>query len=164
MRKERRLKALVSGLLLYTAAVGMAVRLAELQLLQPLYAGFGGPRSELSILCEASWIALLMFVLALGWTYWTVRPSSTGRRPQTAWCLGGIAIAWLVGVVYGVLQVASGPGVTDMPVLAWLLSPEMPPLWGLLNTLALIAGVLLAGRRRATTLAASAPTPRMARG
>jgi hypothetical protein len=145
MRNARRFKALVSGLLLYTTAAASSSRLVELPWSGDFYSALGGPRSELAILAVASLIALLMFGLALAWSYLTVRPSSPGRRPMTGWCIGGIAAAWFCWVVYGVVQVAASPGLNDMPISAWLLSPDMPPLWGMLNTLAIVGGVVLAG-------------------
>jgi hypothetical protein len=145
MRSARRFGAFVSGLLLYSTVICVSGVLAEQQLPRELASLLGGHSSGLSIFVTASAIALLMFAMAVGWSYVTVRPKRHGRRPTTSWCVAGIMTAWLGWVVYGALELSVAPRASSMPVGSWLLSSDMPPLWGVLNTLAVVAGAVLAG-------------------
>jgi hypothetical protein len=145
MRHSRHLGAFVSGLALYSAAVLLSGLLAGHHLLGPYLSRLGGDESWARVFGEAAVYAVPVFVLALGWAYVTLRPYRRGRRPTTGWCLSGFGLAWLGWLFYGVLLAAEGGQAGMLPISEMLLSPLVPPLWGLLNALVVLCGVLIAG-------------------
>jgi hypothetical protein len=145
MRHPARIGAFFSGLALYSTAMllvsaGTGVRLPAL-----MVDTLGGPDSLELLLGEALLFALPLFLLALAWSYVTVRPRRRGRPPTTAWCLAGMALAWLGWLLYGAAHAAVDELAVQHSVAELLLSPATPPLWGLLNGLAVLLGVLIAG-------------------
>lgn len=145
MRHSARLGSFVSGLTLYSAAMLLAGALAGRGLPSELLSSLGEPESLSQLLGEALIYALPMFLLALGWSYVTVRPTRRGRRPTTGWCVAGLALAWLVWVFYGAFDAAAGGGSSEASLAVKLLSPLEPPLWGGLTGPAVLLGVLVAG-------------------
>jgi hypothetical protein len=145
MRAIRRVGAFGSGLLLYSGAVGLSGLLVDLRLPREVYVMLGGRGSATVVIAEATVIALVLFLLALPWGYLTVKPLKRGRRPTTAWCVAGLAIAWLAWLVYGAVNFSLAPKMSSLPLLSLLLSSSTPPLWGVLNTIGVLAAVLLAG-------------------
>ena len=157
MRSPARIGAFVSGLALYSTAMLLVAACAGLGLPVMMVDALGGPDSLELLFGEALLFALPLFLLALVWSYLTVRPTRRGRRPTTAWCLAGLALAWLGWLLYGAAHAA----VDGMPVrqslAELLLSPATPPLWGLLNGLAVLAGVLIAGALVQRQIASATP-------
>ncbi|MDC6167132.1 hypothetical protein [Paucibacter sp. XJ19-41] len=145
MKHSRRIAAFASGLALYSTAVMLGGSLAGLRLPLGLTALWGHSESLPQLLAEATVYALPIFALALSWSYVTLRPYRRGRWPATAWCLGGLGLAWLAWLLYGVVCAAETTSLVAMPLSTLLLSPQVPPLWGLLNGLAVLVGVLVAG-------------------
>lgn len=145
MRNMRRLGAFCSGLILYSAAVGLSRTLDDLRLPRGVYALFGGRGSLPVVVGEALAIGLVLFVMALAWSYVTVKPPKRGRRPTTAWCVGGLGLAWLAWLVYGAIDFSLAPQMSSQPLLTLLLSSSAPPLWGLLNIVGVLTGALMAG-------------------
>lgn len=144
MKHTRRLGALASGLLLYSTAVMVGGLLAGWRL-PPAFLALLGPRDSLSrLLGDAAIHALPIFAMALVWSYVTLRPYRRRRQPATGWCLCGLGLAWLGWLLWGVVEAADGGLPDGLPLSTLLLSPLMPPLWGLMNTAAVLAGVLLA--------------------
>lgn len=163
MRHPARLGAFVSGMALYSSAMLLVGAWAGLGLPHGLMEALGGPESLELLLVEALIFALPLFLLAFGWSYVTVRPTRRGRRPTTAWCLAGLALAWLGWLLYGAAHAAVDGLPARSSVAEMLLSPTTPPLWGLLNGLAVLLGVLIAGalvRRQIAAAAAAAALPR----
>ncbi|QPF76287.1 hypothetical protein G8A07_27385 [Roseateles sp. DAIF2] len=144
MMHSRRIGAFFSGAALYSAAMLLSGHMAELLGPRDFLYLFGSHGSLGRLFGEALTYALPVFLLALGWSYVTVRPYRRGRRPTTAWCLGGMALAWIGWLFYGVVVAAEGPQYS-VPLAALLLSSLVPPLWGLLNSFAALAGVVTAG-------------------
>jgi hypothetical protein len=145
MLHTRRIGAFFSGLALYCAAMLMSRLLAELLGPNDLFYVFGGRDSASRIMGESLVYALPVFVLALGWSYLTVRPQRRGRRPTTGACIWGMGVAWLGWLFYGVFAAAQMPHYSSLSLTAMLLSSLVPPLWGLLNMVAALAGVVTAG-------------------
>ncbi len=143
MRSVRRLIAFVSGLLLYSTAIGLAYLLIDAWLLRALRPVFGTYNNTLLALSGA--VALLIFAISVGWSFLTVRVPAGSRRPTTAWCLAGIGAASLGWVLAGAFGLALRPSERAMSMIDLLLMPSTPPLWGPLNGLAVLAGALLAG-------------------
>lgn len=149
MRSVRRVGAFSSGFLLYSSVMGLSSVLAKVRLPVQVYALLGGRTSVLAVVLEAIVIALLMALVALVWAHLTVVPRGPlrrGHRPTTGWCVSGVAVAWLSWTIYGAINFSLNPKIYGQPLYALLLSSIVPPLWGVLNVLAVLAGVLLAGR------------------
>lgn len=144
MKHSRRIGAFASGLALYSTAVMLGGTLAGLRLPLVLTSLWGHTESLPQLLAEAAVYALPIFVLALSWSYVTLRPYRRGRWPATAWCLGGLGLAWLAWLMYGVVCAADTTSLVAIPLSTLLLSPQVPPLWGLINALAVLVGVLVA--------------------
>lgn len=145
MLHSRRIGAFFSGLALYSAAMLMSGLMAELFGPSDFFYLFGSQDSASRIVGESLIYALPVFLLALGWSYLTVRPQRRGRRPTTGACMWGMGLAWLGWLFYGVLAAAQMPHYSSLPLTAMLLSSLVPPLWGVLNMVAALAGVIAAG-------------------
>jgi len=125
--------------------MGLSSLLADLRLPQEAYAALGGRNSTLVQFCEAFAIALVLLLLSLVWSYVTVRPPRKSRHTTTSWLLSGIGLAWLGWLIYGVFYFALHPRNYSQGMGALLLSSAAPPLWGLLNIVAVVSGAVLAG-------------------
>lgn len=144
MRIERRLGALLSGILLYGSVIALSGELADWPLLRGFYDVLGGRGSLAVAAGEAGVIAGLVLLLSLLWSYLTLQGLRFGRGSVTTWFFGGLGAAWLGWLAYGVVDFALNPVVSQLPVGVLLLSSARPPLWGILNPAALLLGVLLA--------------------
>lgn len=144
MRSSRRIRAFVSGLLLYGSALGLAVLLSALPWPTAITGALGGSGGFGALLAQAGLTACLLFGLALCWASLSLRRQ--GRRAKTAWCVGGLGLAWFVGLLFGVVQLSMDAANYQPSISSVLLSSTVPPLWGALNVPALLAGILLAGR------------------
>ena len=143
MRSARRLTAFVSGLLLYCTAIAVSWTLLDGWLqhaVRPYFRSYAD-----TLMATAGCVALLIFALSLGWSFLTVRVPPGSRRPATAWCLAGIGTAGMGWLMAGVFSLATVRRDTALTVIDMLLLPSTPPLWGPLNTAAVLAGTLLAG-------------------
>lgn len=141
----RRLGALLSGLLLYCVVMLVVSTLAALPSPAPLLSLLGLQATLAQEIAAATLLATPVFALALAWSYVTVRPYQRGRRPTTAWCLGGLSLAWLGWLFYGLVHASENSALGELPLSTLLLSSSVPPLWGVLNALAAMLGVGLAG-------------------
>lgn len=151
MKNTRRLGAFTSGLALYCLAIGLSTLLADLRLPREVYGLLGGRHSLSVIVGEALAIAVPVFAFALAWAYLSLRPLRLGRRLAMRCYLGGLALAWLGWLIYGAVYFDRYPRTANLPISGLLLSSVIPPVWGLFNTLAVLAATLLAGsqlRRR----------------
>ncbi len=138
MWQSRHFGAFISGLALYSA--GMVLTGALPGGARPL--DYNEPLPQL--LGETAAQAVLLFVLAVGWAYLTLRPCRRGRRLTTAWCLGGLAMAWLGWQFYGLISFTLiNPPAPGLPVNLLLVSSLVPLLWGVLSGMAVLAGILL---------------------
>ena len=146
MKDTRRLTALCSGLLMYGVCWALAWLLADIHLPGDVFPHAILSRgSLLSVLSEAGGIALLLFAIALVWSYFTVRSIKRGKRPTTGWCIAGLGLAWFAGLLIGVFSLSGAEHIGEQSIGILLLSATQPPLWGLLNTLALLMGATVAG-------------------
>lgn len=145
MISTRRAWALCSGILLYLAAWTLAWLLAEVRLPTEVFPHALVSRgSTQAVMGEAGLIASLLLGLALLWSYLTVRSPKRGRRPTVAWFFLGLGLAWFVCLLWGVYQLSEQQSSVEMPLPVLLFAANQPPLWGLLNTAALLLGVALA--------------------
>ncbi len=146
MKDTRSLTSLCSGLLLYGVCWTLAWMLASIHLPGDLFPYAIWNRGSLgSVLSEAGAIALLLFLIALAWSYFTVRSPKLGKRPTTAWCLAGLTLAWFAWLLIGVFKLSESETTSEQSLSVILFSAAQPPLWGLLNTLALLMGAVVAG-------------------
>ncbi len=145
MHDARRAGAFFSGLFLYCAAIGCASVLADIHLPRAIAARFGG-RDSLSVVgFEALCLALLVFLGSLPWAYLSVKPARKSRRTSTPWFLSGIGLGWLGGLLYGTFYFALNPRSFES-MSRLLLASDAPPLWGLLNVVAVICAAVLADK------------------
>ena len=147
IRTARRIWSFVSGALLYLSALGLAHSLASQRWPLSLQSLLGGSGSWTLQLAQAVLIAMLLYGMAWVWAFYTVRPQrGHSRHPTTAWCLGGMGLAWLLALLAGVLEVSSRAGGYQPSLTGLLLSSTVPPLWGSLNGVAVLLAILSAGR------------------
>lgn len=146
MKAARRAIAFFSGALLYSVAVLAAMKYANTGLPRSWYVALGGRNTLGVALGEAVVIALLLFVLALGWSYLTLRPTRRRHRPYVAWLLAGIGLAWAGWLISGAFGFALQPRAYAAPLRTILLASNAAPLFGVLNILGVLAGAGLAGR------------------
>lgn len=142
----RRPGALISGLALYCVVMLLVSALASLPSPAPLLSQFGLNATLPRDICTAALLAAPVFALSLFWSYLTIRPTQRGRRPTTGWCLGGVLAAWTGWLMYGLVHASETSALAELPLSTILLSSTLPPLWGLLNVVAALLGVLLAGK------------------
>ena len=163
MRGTRRLAAFVSGLALYSAAICLSKFLADRHLPFAFTATLGGPDSWVVAMVESILLALPLFMLAFAWTYATMYPPRSSRRPATAWsyasrypqksgrryttawCISGLGLAWFAWIVYGIFELSANPSGQQLSLTRLLLFSTAPPLWGLINNAAILAGAVFGG-------------------
>jgi hypothetical protein len=145
MKAARRSVAFISGILLYCAAIGMAMGYANNGLPRQLYTALGGRNSLPVMLGEAVATALVLFVFALAWGYLTLRPSRRRHRPYIAWMMSGVGVAWAAWLLFGAFDFALKPRAYSAPLQTVVLSSNAAPLFGALNIFGVLGGVWLAG-------------------
>lgn len=145
MKAARRSVAFVSGILLYCAALGLAMGYANNGLPRHVYTALGGRSSLTVMLCESVGTALVLAVLALLWGYLTLRPSRRRHRPYIAWMMSGVGVAWAAWLLFGAFDFALKPRAYSAPLQTLLLSSNAAPLFGVLNIFGVLGGVWLAG-------------------
>lgn len=146
MKYARRWMAFVSGGVLYGVLIVASRFASGSAVALDLAARLGAPGSLEFAAGEAAVVAVVVFALALGWTYFTLRLYDKGRRLFTWWCLAGLACGFLGTFLLGVIHLAEQASAASNSILATLLSPTEPPLFGLFNLLVAPLGVVLAGR------------------
>jgi len=145
MRTARKITAFASGALLYSAGVAAAAKMAGTGLPRHWYAAMGGRNSVPVMLGEALGIALLLFLVAVVWVFFTLRPKARRQKPYLGWCFGGIGLAWVGWLIYGAFYFALNPKTYSQPLPSLLLSSNAAPLFGVFNIFGVVAGAWLAG-------------------
>jgi len=143
MHTKRRLMAFMSGLVMYGAAVMLAILIFDMGLVEMLTPQLGG-RMNARIAVTAV-VAAINFSLALAWAYSVLKVPQGSRRPMTAWCLSGVGLAWLGATLVGTFNLAATRGDKALSVADVLLSPNAAPFWGPVNILAVLVAVTVAG-------------------
>jgi multisubunit Na+/H+ antiporter MnhB subunit len=146
MKAARRSIALVSGALLYSFGTGAAMKYASIGLPRSVYKSLGGKNSLSVMLGEAAVLAAILFIVALVWSYLTLRPARRRHRPYTAWMLAGVGLAWSGWLIFGAFTFALQPRAYSAPLQTMLLSSDAAPLFGVLNIVGIVMGVWLAGK------------------
>ncbi|MBV8037395.1 hypothetical protein [Roseateles sp.] len=146
MKAARRSIALVSGVLLYCACAGAAMKYANTGLPRQVYVQLGGRNSLPVMLGEAVAIAVVLFIVAAIWAYLTLRPQRRRHKPYVAWMMSGVGSAWAGWLIFGAFSFALKPRAYSAPLQNMLLSSGAAPLFGALNIFGVVAGVWLAGR------------------
>lgn len=145
MKAARRSVAFVSGVLLYSFAIGAAMKYASIGLPRAVYVSLGGRNSLQVMLGEAVAVALLLFGLAVGWAYLTLRPSRRRHKPNLAWMMFGVGLAWAGWLIFGAFSFALKPRAYSAPLQTMLLASNSAPLFGALNIFGIAGGVWVAG-------------------
>ena len=130
MKAARRSIAFFSGVLLYCFGAGAAMKYAATGLPRQVYTQLGGRNTLPVMLGEAIVIALLLFVVAALWGYFTLRPSRRRHRPYVAWMLSGVGVAWAGWLIFGAFSFALKPRAYSAPLQTMLLSSNAAPLFG----------------------------------
>ncbi|MBV8603369.1 MAG: hypothetical protein JO224_01665 [Pelomonas sp.] len=160
MRRVRRFAAFASGVLLYGTAILASTLVDKDLLLAPIRSFIAG--RYLATLAAAAITALFIFLLAFVWGFITLRPRQGDRRLLTSWCMGGIVLAWMSSMVAGLFVLALQRADHRPDLIGLLLSSGVPPLWGLLNVIAVFAGAILASMTVRSGLTAVSLTRRPA--
>ena len=145
MRSARRSTAFISGALLYCFGAIAAMKYASVGLPRQVYVTLGGRNSLPVMLGEALAIAALLFLLATGWVYLSLRPTRRRHRPYRAWMLAGIGVAWAGWLIFGAFSFALKPRAYSAPLQNMLLSSDAAPLFGALNVFGVLGGAWVAG-------------------
>lgn len=145
MKSARRSVAFFSGVLLYSAGTGAAMKYASVGLPRQVYAALGGRTALPVMLAEAAALVALLFVVSVVWGYLTLRPARRRHRPYLAWMMSGVGLAWAGWLIFGAFSFALKPRSYSAPLQTMLLSSNAAPLFGALNIFGVIAGVWLAG-------------------
>jgi hypothetical protein len=146
MKAARRSIAFFSGVLLYCAGAGAAMKYASTGLPRSVYVSLGGRNSLPVMLGEALAIAAVLFIIAAIWAYLTLRPQRRRHRPYVAWMMSGVGVAWAGWLIFGAFSFALKPRAYSAPLQTMLLSSSAAPLFGALNIFGVVGGVWLAGR------------------
>ncbi|MBV8603171.1 MAG: hypothetical protein JO224_00665 [Pelomonas sp.] len=154
MRRARRFVAVVSGVLLYAFAILISTIIDKDLLFVPMRQMI--QTHILAVLAVAGITASVVFVVALGWAFVTLRPRQGDRRLLSVWCIGGIVVAWMASLVVGLFALAIGPADHRPDLTGLLLYSGTPPFWGLLNVFAVFAGATLASLLASRALPAAA--------
>lgn len=161
MKYARRWLAWSSGVVLYGVVIVASRFVSDSSVPGDFASRFAETGSFGLAFGEAAVVAVFVFVLALAWAYLTLRPYRRGRRVFTQWCLVGLACGFLGAFMVTLFDAPdrAAAGAAEMALL--LLSPNEPPLWGILNLLAAPCGVWLAGTlvRRAVPAAPRRSVP-----
>ncbi len=135
--------AFVSGLMMYGAAVMLAILIFETGLVEMLTSQLGSRMN--ARIAVTGVVAVINFSLALAWAYSVLKVPQGSRRPMTGWCLSGVGLAWLGATMVGTFNLAATRGDRVLFVADVLLSPNAAPFWGPVNILAVVAAVTVAG-------------------
>ena len=157
MHSKRRLMAFMSGLVMYGAAVMLAILVFDMGLVELLTPQVGGRMN--ARIAVTGIVAVVNFSLALAWAYSVLKVPQGSRRPMTSWCLSGVALAWLGATMVGTFNMAATRGDKPLFVADVLLSPQTAPFWGPVNILVVVAAVVVAGAWALRTV----PAPRQRR-
>jgi amino acid transporter len=159
MRAARIATALISGLLLFSACNLAAIRYAKMGLPRHWYAPLGGRNAVSVMVGEALVIALLLGVIAMVWAFITLKPKKRRHRPQIAWLMWGIGLAWMAWLIYGAFFFALNPKTYSQPLTTLLFNASAPPLFGIFNIVGVVGGAYFGGRW-ATRVQLSLPSSR----
>ena len=157
MHSKRRLMAFMSGLVMYGAAVMLAILVFDMGLVELLTPQVGGRMN--ARIAVTGVVAVINFSLALAWAYSVLKVPQGSRRPMTAWCLSGVGVAWLGATLAGTFNMAATRGDKALLVADVLLSPAAAPFWGPVNIVVVVMAVTVAGAWALRTV----PAPRRRR-
>ncbi|MEO3689872.1 hypothetical protein [Roseateles paludis] len=143
MRAARIATAFISGLLMFSACNVAAIRYAKNGLPRHWYAPLGGRNAVSVVVGEAIVVALLLGVIAMVWAFFTLKPKKRRHRPQIAWLLWGIGVAWAGWLIYGAFYFALNPKTYSQPLTTLLFNSSAPPLFGIFNILGVVGGAYL---------------------
>jgi hypothetical protein len=139
MNKGRAAMALISGWILYAVCVNFGGILSAIPVPEPYFEWFGKQHNVLALfVIHALTFALPCFGISAIGSWITLRilgPAGTAAR----WCLGGIVLGWLYWEVQFILLVLPLPN--RLPLRTFILDSLIPPVWAVLNVLAVPLGL-----------------------
>lgn len=145
MKPFPRAAAFISGVALHVAFLFVVGFLAAVHIPRAYFDGFGEHRAIGRALEEAFVMALPTFLLALAWSFLTVRSLKGAGRTTTAWCFAGFAAAWLASLCQTLVHLSANPVPHQYPLSTLLVSFLVPPVWAMLNAVAAPVGILAGG-------------------
>lgn len=139
MQSHRRPLAFISGFTVYVGGLAVAMAATSTPLNWILIGHAGG--LALSVRLVA--LALPSLLLAVGWTYLSLRSRQRSRRSTWLWYRIGMALGMVCTFSAGFFALAQLDGTQVWSTLTLLTSARMPPFWGLQNSAAILLGAWL---------------------
>lgn len=142
MQSHRRPLAFLSGFALYVG--GLAAAMAATS--TPLNWLLVGRTDLWAIILRLFGLALPSFLLAIAWTFFSLRTRQRSRRLTWLWFRIGMGLAMVVTVTAGFFALAQLDATKVWSPFTLMTSARMPPFWGLQNSLAILLGAALGYR------------------
>lgn len=142
MQSHRRPLAFLSGFTVYMGGLAAAVAATSTPLNWLLIGRMDLP----SVLLRLFALAMPSLLLAIGWTYFTLRSRQRSRRSSWLWYRIGMGLAVVVCFTAGFFALAELDATKVWSPFTLLTSARMPPFWGLQNSLAIMLGAWLGHR------------------
>ncbi|MDL5033022.1 hypothetical protein QRD43_13990 [Pelomonas sp. APW6] len=142
MQSHRRPLAFLSGFAVYVGGLAAAMAAAA----APLSWLLVGRTDLLALVLRLSALALPSLLMALAWTYFSLRSRQRSRRQTWLWYRIGMGLAMVVTFTGGFFALAQLDATKVWSPFTLLTSARMPPFWGLQNSLAILLGAWLGHR------------------
>ncbi|MBB2484368.1 hypothetical protein H5407_03915 [Mitsuaria sp. WAJ17] len=142
MQSHRRPLAFLSGFALYVGGLAAAVAATSTPLNWLLIGRADGLAVTVRLLC----LALPSLLLAVAWTYISLRSRQRSRRSSWRWYCIGMGLAMVFTFTAGFFTLAQLDATKVWSPFTLLTSARMPPFWGLQNSLAIVMGAWLGHR------------------
>ncbi len=130
MRKSVALALCSSGVVLYRVVIHVGGYLAAIAVPTGYFAWFGANKTLALTLQHALTFALPIFVLAVTWSFLSIRPVRTRHRRATLCCLAGVVAGWFGWAIAGLVQFAAHPSAQPLPWTTLAVAILVPPIWG----------------------------------
>lgn len=142
MHSHRRALAFLSGFALYVGGLAAAVAATS----TPLNWLLIGRTDGLAVTLRLLGLALPSLLLAVAWTYFSLRMRQRSRRSSWLWYRIGMGLAMVITFTAGFFALAELDSTKVWSAFTLLTSARMPPFWGLQNSLAIVTGAWLGHR------------------
>ena len=142
MQSHRRPLAFLSGFALYVGGLAAAVAATS----TPLNWLLIGRMDGLAVALRLLGLALPSLLLAVAWTYFSLRSRQRSRRSSWLWYRIGMGLAMVFTFTAGFFVLAQLDATRVWSPFTLLTSARMPPFWGLQNSLAILLGAWLGHR------------------
>ncbi|MEO3712212.1 hypothetical protein [Roseateles flavus] len=142
MQSHRRPLAFLSGFVVYVGGLAAAVAATS----TPLNWLLVGRLDGLAVFLRLLGLALPSLLLAVAWTYFSLRTRQRSRRSSWLWYRIGMGLAMVFTFTAGFFLLAELDVTKVWSPFTLLTSARMPPFWGLQNSLAIVVGAWLGFR------------------